>query len=130
MEMVHRVHFDPFGFDPETSEQLAGDRVAVAEQRIKMAGRIELEALAGERTAITADDIMLFDQQHLDARLSEKIGARQSGYPTPDDDGVVFRRRIFVDVQTSERAHVWSVSRMADYDRSSHGPRQILRWPA
>ena len=102
MKVIHRIHLDPFGFHFEPFEQSAGDRFSIAEQRIKMAGGVEPEALPRKRAAIPPDYIVLLGQEHLETRLREEIGAGQPAKARPNDDRIVLRRWIFVDAETAD----------------------------
>jgi hypothetical protein len=45
VKVVDWIHLGPLGFHSEAIQQFAGNRLAVAQQRIKVARRIELEIL-------------------------------------------------------------------------------------
>jgi hypothetical protein len=89
VEDVDRVHLHPFGLDPQLHQQLAGQRLGVAEQRIEMGRGVEGVAAAPEGAAIAARHVVLLDQQHPRAVPRQQVAGDQSADPRTDHHHVV-----------------------------------------
>src|SRR6266540_489231 len=94
MELVDRIHLDPFGRDFQILKELSGESRRISQQRIEMRGGIKDKTAPAECGAESAQHVVPLEEQNLQSRLGENICAEQAAYARTDDDRVVGGRIV------------------------------------
>ena len=92
VELVHGIHANPLGLASQFHQQFSGECSRVAQQRIKMRGRVEDKTLSSKRRAEAAQHVMALQQEHFHAAFGQNIGTDEPADAGANDDGVIPRR--------------------------------------